>query len=192
MRALLALTFVLWCSAASATGFVGAYIWGGVIDTHAGIQGFYDTVNSALFNGFTAIRFKIGPAQATDYNLSPDPCSSTKTLACYATAMFNSTVWDNTGLQTVIITGLDFTAYVAEGGSNRGYFDTATLSSNESAIETEYVNLFNVLKTRFGSRNIQFILANWESDNTVYCGSAYDYANSSDICLRLHTSQWRD
>jgi len=178
-RLLLALAFALAATAAAANGFVGAYIWGGAIDAHSGIQRFYDTVNSAAVNGFTAIRFKIGPSQSSDYNISPDSCSSNKTLGCYAGEMFNSPVWNNPGITTIIITALDFTAYIAEGGSNSGYFDTSTLSANQAAIEAEYVGLFNALKTRFGSRSIQFVLTNWEGDNLIYCGSAFNYASSA-------------
>jgi len=177
-QAALASVFALSPVAASAEGFVGAYVWGGMIDTHVGIQRFYDTVDSALNNGFTAIRFKLGPGQANDYGITPDPCYGIKTLSCYAQVMFDSPVWDNPKLTTVILTALDFTAYLNEGGSNNGYVDTYNLAAHQAAIEAEYTGLFNVLQQRFAGRNVQFILSNWEGDNVVYCGSSYNYATN--------------
>ena len=177
-QAALASVFALSPVAASAEGFVGAYVWGGMIDTHVGIQRFYDTVDSALNNGFTAIRFKLGPGQANDYGITPDPCYGNETLSCYAQVMFDLPVWDNPKLTTVILTALDFTAYLNEGGSNNGYVDTYNLAAHQAAIEAEYTGLFNVLQQRFAGRNVQFILSNWEGDNVVYCGSSYNYATN--------------
>ena len=139
-----------------------AYIWGGALSKDSGVQGFYDSVGYALAEGFTTIRFTLAPGQATSYNISPDPCASTQSLACYAGVMFASSVWDNPNLTRVMFTAHDFTGFVAGGNSNNGYLTPSLLTANAAAIEAEYTALFNVLKTRFAGRSIQFVISNWK------------------------------
>ena len=50
------------------------------------------------------------------------------------------------------------------------------MTANQSAIEAEYVAFFNVLKTRFAGRAVQFVISNWEGDNLIYCGNAHAFS----------------
>jgi hypothetical protein len=174
MRVLILILALLAAQPASALGWVGTYIWGGLVSQGTGAQQVYNSVNHVLVAGFDTVRLKIGPSQAADYGLSPDPCPSDKTLACYARAMLASSAWDNPGLKRVMVTAHDFSAYLAAGG-NSGYLNASVLTANATAIKAEYVGLIQVLYDRFSGRGVQIILSNWEGDNLIFCGSAFDF-----------------
>jgi hypothetical protein len=182
MRTSIRLLISLFCFVAPSTagaGYVGAYIWGGVLtNKHTnGPDSFYDTVEFALGNGFDTIRFMIGPNTISDYKLPPETCSLTLTHRCLAKVMLNSPVWDNAQLKRIVITSMDFIcsspAYDASGG---GCLNPSILTAHSSEIQSEYLGLLEALKDRFGTRDVQFVLSNWEGDNMVYCGDVGSFA----------------
>ena len=117
---------------------------------------------------------------------------ATPSLACYAQIEFASGVWDNPNLQRVIITTLDWACYqYAPASLNTGCLYAPDLTANQSAIQSEYTGLFNVLQARFGSRNIQFVIDNWEGDNYAYCGAAFGFgqvAATAAACIATFPS----
>lgn len=193
------LVFLSLVGSANATGWKGAYIWGGLLtaSSTSGPQQFYDSVNYVLLNGFDTVRFKIGPNQEADYNLPANTyCVGNQNLACYAQVMLNSTVWDNPNLKRIMLTTIDFTAS-ASAPANAGLFNPTLLAANQTAIEAEYTALLTYLNTRFAGRSIQFIISNWEGDNVVYCGAVYSFATNptfSTACragaLSSHTNAY--
>jgi hypothetical protein len=172
-----------------ARAFNGAYVWGGYLTQDSGVQGFYDSVGYALNRGFGTVRIAITPSETSDLSISGQ--CATPSLACYAQIMFASGVWDNANLQRVIITTLDWSCYQYEPANlNNGCLYAPDLTANQAAIKAEYTALFNVLKSRFGSRNIQFVIDNWEGDNFAFCSSAYNVggsATTSAACLATFT-----
>lgn len=175
MRGLLVSLALLFAIPAHAAGWVGAYVWGGVVTQSAGVQRFYDTVGLALASGFDTIRIAPGPTaiDATPLNSS---CTGSDNLACYAQILFASPVWNHPGLKRVMLTAIDRKCQSI--GGNNGCLTASTLTANQAAIKAEYADLFAYLATRFAGRNVQFILSNWEGDNFVFCGDAFGIGTS--------------
>ena len=193
-RTVFAATFLMSLSpAASTAGFVGAYIWGGTLTSrHASgsAERFYDSVDHALAAGFDTIRFKIGVGQVADYALGPDPCAERQSLACYGRVMFASPAWDNPRLRRVIITTIDFACDTYRHGNGNGCLVASQLTANAAAIQAEYADLYTVLKARFGTRPIQFIIDNWEGDNFAYCGDSGRFAANVNGFAKTCKASW--
>ena len=159
-----------------APGWVGAYIWGGLITTqHSASEGaaqFHDSVRFMLAQGFDTIRFTIGPKAMAAYNLpSSRYCrGADRKLGCFARLMLASDAWDDPGLRRVMLSLADFACYTY-ASDNNGCLYEPYLKANEAAIAAEYTDLLQVLHDRFAGRGIQIIISNWEGDNFVYCGS---------------------
>lgn len=180
MRWWIGLCAILWCHVASATGFNGVYIWGGYLSGYSGAAEVQQSVGYALARGWTTVRIAITPGEMATEGITSQ--CTTPSLACYAKIEFSSNVWDNPSLQRVIITTLDWACYQYVPTSlNTGCLYAPYLTANQSAIEAEYTGLFNVLKARFGTRSIQFIVDNWEGDNFVYCGAAFGFGQTPSV-----------
>jgi len=159
---------------AGATGFNGVYVWGGYLSGYSGANAVQHSVGYALARGWNTVRIAITPGEMASAGITAQ--CATPSLACFAQIEFASGVWDNPALQRVIITTLDWSCYQYEPASlNTGCLYAPDLTANQTAIEDEYTGLFNVLKSRFGTRNVQFIIDNWEGDNFVYCGAAFAF-----------------
>lgn len=178
MRALaLALALLTLALPARSAGWVGAYVWGGVVTQSTGVQRFYDTVRLSLAAGFDTIRIAPGPS-AVDGNIIAGSCPGDDNLACYSRILFASSVWDHPNLKRIMLTAIDRKCQSLAGG-NQGCLTASTLTANKVAIKAEYAAMFTVLRDRFAGRSIQFILSNWEGDNFVFCGSAYDFGRNA-------------
>jgi hypothetical protein len=177
MKWLAGLLAALWCHAALASGFNGIYVWGGYLSGYSGAAQVQQSVGYALARGWTTVRITISPGEMSAEGITSQ--CAIPSLACYAQIEFASSVWDNPSLQRVILTTLDWSCYGYEPLSvNTGCLYAPDLTANQASIATEYTALFNVLKTRFGNRNIQFILDNWEGDNYAYCGGAFAFGQT--------------
>ncbi len=174
---------------ALAEGWVGAYVWGGVITKSAGVQRFYDTIFAVLDAGFDTVRIAPGPNAIDEVTLAPS-CVKDDTLACYARLLLASDVWDHPKLRRVMLTAIDRTCQT-NGRSNDGCLISSLLLANKDRIKAEYAALFNVIRDRFAGRNIQVILSNWEGDNFVYCGSAFDFGkNAKEVFPERCRAAW--
>jgi len=179
---LAAIFLALWDQSASATGFNGVYVWGGYLSGYSGAAAVQQSVGYALARGWNTVRIAITPSEMSTEGITSQ--CATPSLACYAQIEFASGVWDNQNLQRVILTLQDFTCYqdgYVTGDANRGCLYAPDLASEQTAIEAEYTNLLNELQTRFGSRNIQFVLDNWEGDNFAYCGGAFAFGQTASV-----------
>lgn len=178
MKNIFLLLIGLLFGSASATGFNGVYVWGGYLSGYSGAAAVQQSVGYALARGWTTVRIAITPGEMSTEGISSQ--CATPSLACYANIEFASSVWDNPNLQRVIITTLDWSCYQYVPSSlNTGCLYAPDLTANQTAIQNEYTGLFNALRTRFGSRNIQFIVDNWEGDNYAYCGAAFGFGQAA-------------
>lgn len=186
IRALLLVLALTAVAPAWASGWVGAYVWGGVVAQSTGVQRFYDTVDLVLRQGFDTVRVAPGPT-AIDGVTIPGCTGAHDTLTCYAKVMFASSAWENPGLKRIMLTAIDRTCVNAASG-NIGCFTASLLTANKTAIEKEYADLLAYLSQRFAGRGIQFILSNWEGDNFVYCGSAYSFSQGGSFTTSCNNS----
>lgn len=163
--------------AATTRGWVGAYVWGGVITQSSGVQRFYDTIHAMLAAGFDTIRIAPGPS-AIDGGILTGRCQgASDRLACYTQILFASDVWDDPGLKRIMLTAIDRTCVTA-ASSNNACLTESLLVPRKAAIKAEYIAMLSILRDRFAGRPIQFILSNWEGDNFVYCG-AYNFGRNA-------------
>ena len=87
------------------------------------------------------------------------------------------TAINNPNLTTIILTVFDKTAC---GNNAQVYIDPTYYqnSTNNNAVIADYQSLTEQLYTQYHGSGKTFIIDNWEGDNAVYCGDAYDYGVS--------------
>jgi hypothetical protein len=166
--ALIAMTGV--SGRAAAKPLIGAYVWGGYVDSAQGIESFYASVRLCLAHGLNLIRVNVD-----DFPGRADHCQNDDSLGCYARTQFSDPVWDDPSLKAVMLTAIDRSCNRLNGIH---CFEPSWLASHSRQIINEYTGLFEVLYARFGSRQIQVILSNWEADNAINCGDAFHFGDS--------------
>lgn len=169
--------------------FLGAYYWGGrhlsATDTPLA------TATSALrASGFRTARFVLNPRvrgelipsssaslpygiDTTTFNADCPP--GTPFLPCAVRHPVYRDAISPPDLRTIVFTAYD-SATSGDYGWGTGYVDETFVDDHENQIIEEYRALTLALyETQAGSGKT-FIIANWEGDNHVYCGSAYQYS----------------
>ncbi len=172
MRRLAMLAWLSTLKLAVAAPLFGGYVWGGYLAPSRTVASFYDSVRLCLSHGISLIRFDVG-----DFPGKEAYCRSTNTLACYARIQFDDPVWDDKGLKAVMLTAIDRSC---SGIDSARCFEPSWLAAHSAVVIDEYLELFRALYERFGTRKIQFILSNWEADNAINCGDAFDFVRNRD------------
>ena len=153
---------------AMAAPLFGGYVWGGYLAPSDTVASFYDSVRLCLSHGIHMIRFDVG-----DFPGKSAYCVSQNTLGCYARIQFDDPVWNDKGLKAVMLTAIDRSC--SDTDSTR-CFEPSWLAAHSDLVINEYLGLFQVLYERFGTRKVRFILSNWEADNAINCGDAFDFS----------------
>jgi hypothetical protein len=151
---------------------VGIYHWNGQFSNtmSQGVE------QITLLGGRTA-RVALTPRYYTDYNIG-GPCYPNYTLSTIAQEADVKKAFDNPKIDVFMLTAYDGTTFgdcVNQRYLNPGFYTP----SNVAAIAGEYSDFTLYLYETFRSTHKRFIISNWESDNDVYCGSAYSYATNA-------------
>lgn len=186
---LLAAPCLLAACGASATGFVGVYIWGGTLQKGAnGVERLANSVALSIDAGFDTVRIAVGPNVVADYQLDPATCAGRRSLGCFATALLAPAVWSDRRLRRVILTTVDFACFESRGDNGNGCLVAERLDANRLAIEAEYAALFDALHARFGER-VAVVIDNWEGDNFAFCGDSWRFATDlAGFAARCHAT----
>jgi len=155
---------------------MGFYHWAGVHTTSIN-QGIEEI---ARIGGRIA-RITLSARYRQDYNKDGPSCLPGFSLAgALRDDVDLRTALNNPRIQVYMLTVFDGVSYndcSSPHALNPRFYTT----SNTEAMEREYSDFVFSLHQLFAGTGKQFILANWEGDNAVYCGSAYNYAFLEDF-----------
>lgn len=161
---------------------VGFYHWGGHYAASAkeGVQKIADL-------GGRAARLSLSPRYAVDYHQST-ACSAAGSLSELIRQPDVQAALDVPGIDVYMLTVYDFTTFgdcSTQRFLQRDFYTAATTQ----ALVQEYSDLTLYLYQAYARTHKRFIISNWESDNSIYCGGAYSYAVSQPFrayCDRVY------
>lgn len=173
-------------AASSSTGQIGIYHWGGQY-----AQSVSQGVAAIASLGGRVARISLSARFYRDYNMGPD-CYPGFTLSAGAQDPDVVSAFANPGIDVFIITAYDGTSY--GDCQHMQYFDPAFFTpENTAAIQREYSDLTLYLYRMYRLTHKQFIISDWEGDNSIYCGNAYQFALVNQVrnaCLSQYQSQY--
>jgi hypothetical protein len=141
----------------------GIYIWEGV----RGDAALERSAAASASAGFRGARFLLSPITRRTYGLSGTRPSNLREQ--FASDAIQA-VLKHKELRTIAFTAYDFVSY-----PNQRYLNHEFLVANRQRIFDEYEELTEAIMVEFSGSNRIFILAHWEGDNQVYCGSSYKF-----------------
>ncbi len=185
--------------------FVGVYYWGGRLSSPGESQLATGTA-SLRAAGFQTARFVLSPrargelVQNTSASLPYQIDTTALNAACplgtpFLPCAIRSPAYQQAisapGLRTIVLTTYDSTTSGDLGWSS-DFMNRPFIDAHADAIVAEYRDLTLALHETQAGSNKTFIIANWESDNSLYCGSVYRYtreasfrAHCTDVPARL-------
>jgi hypothetical protein len=163
---------------------IGIYHWGGRYPNS--VSEGVDAI--AGLGGHTA-RVALSARYFRDYNISPD-CHPDFSLATAAQEPDVKRAFDNPAIDVFILTTYDGATWGDCQSLN--FLDPSFFTpTHTAAVIQEYSDLTLYLYKAYQHTHKRFIISNWESDNSVYCGRAYDYATNAAFrasCLSQYPS----
>jgi hypothetical protein len=167
-------------------GQIGIYHWGGQFS-----QSVSQGVAAISALGGEVVRISLSARFYRDYNMGTD-CLPGFTLTGGMQDPDVIRALADPRIKVVMITAYDGTTY--GDCQQMRYFDPAFYSEqNTAALRKEYSDLTLYLsRTYLRSRKV-FILSDWEGDNAIYCGDAYDFALTAEFrraCLAQYETQY--
>jgi hypothetical protein len=165
---------------------IGIYHWGGQY-----AQSVSQGVGAVAALGGQVVRISLSARFYRDYNMGPD-CLSGFTLAGGAQDPDVVRALANPGIDVVMITAYDGATY--GDCQHMHYLDPAFFTpQNAAAVRKEYSDLAFHLARKYHGSHKQFIISDWEGDNSIYCGNAYNFALVEQVrtnCLSQYQSQY--
>jgi hypothetical protein len=153
---------------------LGVYHWGGQYP-HSINEG---VVAIADLGGHVA-RIVLSPRYYLDYHID-STCYPAFSLAAIAQEPDVRQALANPAIDVFMITAFDGVTYGDCQALN--FLNPAFLTPDHFAqVVQEYSDFTLYLERTFRRTRKRFILSNWESDNSVFCGAAYSYATSPAI-----------
>jgi hypothetical protein len=177
LRVALWLWLSVWAHAADnplVAGHVGIYHWGG---TKA--DGIASGIRDVLALNGSIVRFVLSPRMGIDYNLGANCIAGFRLDAALENRDFETALADPR-LKVAMITAYDGASFA--DCWNPSYLNLSFYSqTNTDLVTQEYSDFVYKLYLLFHGTGKKFILANWEGDNAIYCGSAYSYTTSDSF-----------
>jgi len=166
--------------------FLGAYFWGGFQPSATNI---HQALPLGLQNmeaaGFKTARFLLTPSlrrpglgnvynfDLTEFNEACPP--SKPFLPCAVRTRYYQDAFASKDLQTIVLTTYDSASH-GPMGTRSNFFDPAFFTpQNAALVRREYRDLTVALFETQRDTGKNFIIANWETDNHLYCAGAYAY-----------------
>jgi hypothetical protein len=168
-----ALLFGMWASVLFAmtpgATRIGIYHWGGRYSHSVG-----DGVDTIASLGGHVARIAFSARYYRDYNIAPD-CYPGFSLTTAAQEPDMRRAFENPTIDVLILTAYDGTTW---GDCQRlNFLDPAFFTpAHIAAVVQEYSDFTLYLYRTYQHTHKRFIVSNWESDNSVYCGQAYAFA----------------
>jgi len=167
-------TSVETCSAGTASDILGFYEWGGQYPASAS-----EGIQKIVGLGARKARVALTPRNDIDYHQGT-ACSPLGSLATLAQQPDLKAALDNPNIDVVMFTAYDFTTF-GDCETQRYLQPGFYTPDNIAALVQEYSDLTLYLYQAYAHTYKRFIVSNWEGDNSVYCGKAYDYATDASF-----------
>jgi hypothetical protein len=154
---------------------LGFYHWGS--ETPRSIQEGTQAVSDL---GGKIIRIALSPAYPSDYRGASGSCLTGFSLTQLAQLPDIQRAFDNPQITTWMLTAYDGTSLgdcVHHRYLTPGFYTPAA----RRQLVDEYRDFTLYLYERYHDTGKQFLISNWESDNDVYCGSAWLYTLNQDF-----------
>ncbi|MCL5744600.1 MAG: hypothetical protein M1541_11845 [Acidobacteria bacterium] len=176
LRARCALMLGIWAAALSAgtpgAARIGIYHWGGRYPHSVA-----DGVDAIAGLGGHVARVALSPNYYRDYNIAPD-CRPDFSLTAAAQDPDMRRAFGNPAIDVLILTTYDGTTWGDCEGLN--FLDPAFFTpAHMAAVAQEYSDFTLYLYRTYRDTHKRFVVSNWESDNSVYCGDAYRFAREA-------------
>jgi hypothetical protein len=162
--------------ASNYTSNIGVYHWGVFSDPSGPILG---GVNFAASKGFKIMRLALSPRSSIDYGAS-STCDSGLSLTQLVQKNGFSQALANSSINTFILTTYDGTSF-SDCQTKKYMNPTFYTTANTNAVVQEYYDFAMYLYQTYKNTGKLFIIDNWEGDNNLYCGQAYNYATSASF-----------
>lgn len=161
---------------------MGAYVWGGLLGNTPSVDNFARSVQFVLDRGFTAVRFAVTPESAAQYGVQA--CRQSRSqLACVLRMLLSAPAFVDSRLRVVAITMHEF------GYDQRTIVDASYLESVKSKVAEQYDDALVEIANRFSGRDVTVIISNWEGDNIMLCGSAFDFVANVGFANKCRANQ---
>ncbi len=162
---------------------VGTVFWSGQFSGSAPGRKLPDGMAQLAAKGFQNIRILLSPAalKSDTYDITSMNFTENNFLEkAIQSPEFSQAIADPR-LKTIAFATFD-ALVVGTNGSLRRMMDNAFLQSRQTDIVNDYKNFALSLFRTYKNTGKTFIISNWETDNAIYCGSAYafdkDFANT--------------
>jgi hypothetical protein len=130
--------------------------------------------------GGSVARITLSPRYLRDYGLSTG-CDADYSLPRAVSRPDVKGALDNPAIRVLMITAFDRASFGPDCDRS-SYLNPASYTPQTTgAMLQEYSNLTLHLSETYARTGKRFILSNWESDNAVYCGSAYSFVSNPDF-----------
>lgn len=153
---------------------VGFYDWGGQYP--ASIS---EGVQQIVALGSRLVRIAPSPRYDMDYHQGT-ACSSLGSLTALVQLPDFKAAFDNPQVDVYMLTAYDFTTF-GDCETQRYLEPGFYTPTNIQALVQEYSDLTLYLYQAYAHTDKRFIISNWESDNSIYCGQAYAYATTQSF-----------
>src|SRR5947209_15255411 len=147
---------------------VGIYHWGGSF-TKSMSQG----VEQIAALGVRNARVTLSPTYNADYNIAA-VCYPGFTLSDAVRQPDVKRAFDNPDIDVLMITAYDGVSF-GDCRQHRYLNPDFYTPQNTAAMMQEYSDFTLYLYQAYQGTHKRFIIANWESDNDIYCGQAWGY-----------------
>jgi len=175
----------------SISSTLGGYHWGGLVGAGSTLADGVGKLANAGLGKVTRVvltpRFRAGGTDNV-YNFDLEKLAaqcpdSEPFLPCMARTSYYQDLFNLPGLSTIVLSSYDS---VTSGANGYGtdYVDPTTLSSSQkkAQVVAEYRDMTLALYETQKGTGKKFIITQWESDNSIYCGAAYSYV--TDVAFR--------
>jgi hypothetical protein len=162
------------CSAGNLAKNLGFYDWGGQYVSSLG-----ESVQQIVALGSRAARITLSPRYNFDYHQGTT-CSAASSLQALVQQPDIQAALDNPNIDVFMITAYDFTTF-GDCQTQRYLEPQFYTPENVQALVQEYSDLTLYLYQAYAHTYKRFVISNWESDNSIYCGQAYSYATTQSF-----------
>jgi hypothetical protein len=169
----LAALFAAMSQAESLAERVGVYHWDGQYTTSMS-----EGVERVAGMGGHIVRLVISPMYYTDYNTGQG-CYPQFSLSAFMREPDVKRALDDPSIDVYMLTTYDGTTW-GDCSYSRLLNPAFYTLDNTAAIAQEYSDFTLYLEQTYQQTSKRFIISDWEDDNMVYCGYAYDYATDPE------------
>ncbi|MBX9767743.1 MAG: hypothetical protein K2X47_10765, partial [Bdellovibrionales bacterium] len=158
---------------------LGVVVWSGL--PNLSDLNFKRGMDFLFKEGFQTFRLVVAPQSPGIYKINP-PCDGNRPdfLKCLVSNGEMERVLAHPRLKIANLVVYD-TLTAGAAGDLRKYLNATFLNQNRTEVIRIYEELAFELANRFSNTGKKFVISDWEADNAIYCGSAYNFVTNPEI-----------